>query len=191
MRFSVPQYIAIEDKLLGLITFRQLFLLLGAFLLSFATFKLLSGFFAILIGFLLFGLAIILGWLHVNGKPLLNALPEVFNFFFSSLGQKYLWRPVSEISTRSIEIPIIEKYFPLEAESEEDIFIKRTVVKITEPELPIENLAIKSHMRPDEKHATTQPAQPLIKYIQYSHQHTKNPFNPYRFFPLPRFFSNN
>lgn len=192
MRFSVPQYITIEDKLMGLVTFRQLFLLLGAFFITFAAFKLLPAFFSLIIGFIAFGIAVALGWLQINGRSLLSAVPEVFGFFFSTFGKKYLWRPTPEIIAKPIEIPIIEKYFPIEEAEEEIKFVKKIPVKPMEMQIPVEATIIQKPAPAQKKAMKTikeemKKPQPLVKYIQYSHAHAQNPFNPYRYFPLPHF----
>ncbi|MEK7674052.1 MAG: PrgI family protein [Patescibacteria group bacterium] len=204
MRFSVPQYITIEDKLMGVLTFRQLFLLLGAFFISFISFKILPSFIAMVIAFFAFITAVALGWIQLNGKPLLNQMSKVFEYFFSFAGKKYLWRPSPGIITKSIEIPIIEKYFPIEIE-EEETFIKRVPVVMPKEQFPIESVPTEKIIvkkpssisrvvkTPAEVHIETKKretasiSKPLIKYIQYSHKHPANPFNPYRNFPLPHF----
>lgn len=199
MRFSVPQYITIEDKLIGLLTFRQLFLLLGAFFITFIATKFLPVFFWVIIGFISFGLGIAMGWLRVNGKPLLNQIPEIFEYFLSFSGKKYLWRPTSEITTQSINIPVIKKYFSEDIEEQQEIsFMKK---------IPVQRDSIKESAKTEQKPPSvfvivpeikTVPIvseikkeqikpKPLSEYIQNAHKHSKNPFNPYRHFPLPHF----
>lgn len=111
MRFSVPQYITIEDRLLGLITFRQLFLVLGAFLLTYFAFKLFSVGFSMIVALFAFILAAVFGWVSVNGRPSLNALPKIVEFALK--GRRYLWRPTKQLISKPIEVPVVKKYFPL------------------------------------------------------------------------------
>jgi hypothetical protein len=111
MRFNVPQFITIEDKLLGIITFRQLFLVFGAFILTYIASKFLPGILTVLVGIILFGLAFAFGWVKVNNKYLLNFLPNLLLFLFSS--RKYIWKEVIEITTKRVNAPTLEKYIKL------------------------------------------------------------------------------
>jgi hypothetical protein len=76
-RFFVPKFVTIEDKLAGLLTFRQLFALLGAFLLSFFVFK-INQFLGLLTALISFALAFLFTFVYINGKPFLYILPESF-----------------------------------------------------------------------------------------------------------------
>lgn len=196
MRFSVPQFTTIEDKLLGVVTFRQLFLLLGAFLITYLAFKYLPLVLAVIIALTAAVIAAALGWIQINGKSLLMSLPEVLSFIATGRKQ-YLWRPLSQTEMRSIEIPIIEKYFPLSEETlafEGVRFAERTPYlappAITREETIIKKTPVTVEAPPPVRPTVAAPIiapQPLARYIQYSHRHLVNPQNPYRHFPLPSF----
>ena len=169
MRFSVPQYINIEDKLyLGVVsfTYAQLFLLFFAFLISYGAFKLLPTLFALLVTILSFILAALLGWEKINNKPVLGYLPNLIQVLFSS--KKYLWREEVKIVTKYVNVPTIERYVELlEEEIPEKKIEKIKEAKKTEEEIVLEN--------------------PLSEYINKAHKHGYNPYDPYINFPIPKF----
>lgn len=166
MRFSVPQYINIEDRLyLGVVsfTYAQLFLLFFAFLISYAAFKLLSTLFALLITIFVFLLAILLGWGKINNKSVISYLPNLIHVLFSS--KKYIWREEVKIVTKYVNVPTIEKY-----------------VEILEEEIPQ-----KKYEKTEEKKEEIIIENPLSKYINTAHKHGFNPYDPYINFPIPKF----
>ncbi|KKS19212.1 MAG: hypothetical protein UU76_C0003G0015 [Parcubacteria group bacterium GW2011_GWC1_41_7] len=190
MRFNVPQYITIEDKLLGLITFKQLFLLLGAFIASYTTFKIVGGPIAWIVTLVSFLIAGSLGFMRVNGKSLLSALPRVLSYFLG--GKQYFWQASAPTSTKTIEVSVIHKYFlPQEHETESFGIEKNAVPEISEeplPEMPKIPIPKTIPQRQKEEGVTEfKKTQPLVRYIQYAHKHGQNPVNPYRYFPLPHF----
>lgn len=103
-RFYVPKYITIEDKLAGLVTFKQLFALLGAFLLTVFVFK-FNQFLGIIVGLISFGIAFVFTFVKINGKPFINIFPSFLSFVFGS--RKYIWQRREVISYKKIEIPEI------------------------------------------------------------------------------------
>ncbi len=196
MRFSVPQFTTIEDKLLGFVTFRQLFLLLGAFLITYVAFKYLPLVLAVIVALVAAVVAAALGWIQINGKSLLMSLPEVISFIVAGRKQ-YIWRPLNQMETREIEIPIIEKYFPLNEDAlafDGVKFTERTPY-LAPPIVAREEMIAKKSPAVGQAPPPVRPTvaapvivpQPLARYIQYSHRHLVNPQNPYRHFPLPSF----
>jgi hypothetical protein len=101
-RFFVPKFIDIEDRLAGLLTFKQLFGLLAAFLLSFVMFK-INMILGIIAGFISFGIAILLTFFKVNGKPLINVLPKVLFSLFST--HKFVWQKIQKFTYKEISLP--------------------------------------------------------------------------------------
>ncbi|MCS7183867.1 MAG: PrgI family protein [Patescibacteria group bacterium] len=161
MRFNIPQFVTIEDKILvgpiG-ITIRQLFLLFGAFLISYGAYKILPGSVSLVIVFLSFSLAIILGWLKINNKYIINFLPKLIKILISN--RKYIWQEEIEVMNKITKIPEIQKYIHL---LEEELSKEE---KIGEQKL--NNIS-------------------LAKLLQFAHKHGYNPKDPYLNFPLPKF----
>ncbi len=90
MQFNVPQFIEIEDKILGPLTLKQsLFLGAGAGILLFGWFFLTLGAFILLaIPVLLFCSA--LAFYKVNGQPFISFLGSLLKYI--SKPRFYLWK---------------------------------------------------------------------------------------------------
>lgn len=116
MRFQVPQFIEVEDKIVGPLTFKQFLYLLAGGGLAFILYRFLPPF----LGLPLAGAAVIgglaLAFYRINNRPLIFTLEAVVKYFISS--RMYVWqhqkktRPEggegSEISsTAGLAIPAI------------------------------------------------------------------------------------
>ncbi len=90
MRYQVPQFVDIEDKIIGPFTLKQfLIYLVGVFvLIPVYLFSDLSLF--ITLALPVAGIAGAFAHLKVNGKPLSAVLTN--GFFFLTKGQLYIWR---------------------------------------------------------------------------------------------------
>lgn len=90
MRFEVPQFIEIEDKIFGPFTWRQFVYLAGG--VGFAVVLLFTTpfIFFVLIGVPVGGLAILLAFYPVNNRPFSNFLEAVVYFYKNS--RVYHWR---------------------------------------------------------------------------------------------------
>ena len=94
MRFEVPQFIEIEDKIFGPLSWRQFLYLgggLGMAVVLFLTSKILF----LIIGLPLAVLAFALAFFPVNNRPFSFFLEAIFNYVSSE--RLYLWRQQSEI----------------------------------------------------------------------------------------------
>jgi hypothetical protein len=69
MRYTVPQFIDVEDKIFGPITTRQFVILLVDAGFIFVAYKALDFTAFVIVGLLLFGVGGILAFLRVNGQP--------------------------------------------------------------------------------------------------------------------------
>jgi lipid-A-disaccharide synthase-like uncharacterized protein len=89
MQFQVPQFIEVEDKIFGPLTFRQFIYLGGGIGLSYILFRVLP----LLIAFPLIagviGLVLSLAFLQFNGRPFIIAMENAF--FFMLHPHLYLW----------------------------------------------------------------------------------------------------
>lgn len=78
-QFTVPQFIDVEDKIIGPVTTRQFIIMLATGLLIFILYKLLVFTAFIMFGLLLFGIGGTVAFLRINGQP--------FHFFLLNLIQ--------------------------------------------------------------------------------------------------------
>ncbi len=97
MRFEVPQFIDVEDKVFGPLTFKQFIYLIGGGGLAYVSYKLLPnilpGFLSIFawpvtLGFA--GLGLALAFYPINGRPLVTTIEAAFFYFIKT--RLYLWK---------------------------------------------------------------------------------------------------
>ena len=91
MRFQVPQFIEIEDKIFGPLTIKQFIYVAGGAGLAFIIFRftpwlLLS----IPLMIIVLGFAIAMAFYQINNKPLIYTLQSAFGYFTSN--KLYLWQ---------------------------------------------------------------------------------------------------
>lgn len=108
MKYSVPQFIDVEDKIFGPFTFRQFAYLIGGGGLCYTILKLLPTIIAIIFIIPIGGLAISLAFIKVNGKPLIEVLQSGVNYFIKR--KLYLWkkdekRKVEKKEEVAVEVP--------------------------------------------------------------------------------------
>lgn len=89
MQFQVPQFIEVEDKIFGPLTFKQFVYVAGGAGLSYLFWRIFPIYVAgpLVIGALGFGAA--LAFFQMNGRPFILALEHGFYFFVRS--KLYLW----------------------------------------------------------------------------------------------------
>ncbi len=90
MRFEVPQFIDVEDKIFGPLTFRQFVYIVGGAGLSYILIKLLPLFIAILLIIPVGAFAFALAFVKVNNKPFLDIVEASFTYFMRD--KLYLWK---------------------------------------------------------------------------------------------------
>jgi len=90
MEYQVPQFIEVEDKIVGPLTLRQFIYVAGAAGLCVIFFTYLSMLFAILLSLPIVALAVALVFYKVNGKSFLEILEAGFNYYTSS--KLFLWK---------------------------------------------------------------------------------------------------
>lgn len=117
MRFQVPQFIEVEDKIFGPLTFKQFIYLAGGAGICVILFTFLPKFLAFLVSAVVAALAFALAFYKVNEKPFINLLEAFFNYLITS--KLYIWKkeekaPVAK--TRS-ENQLEQVYVPRLSES--------------------------------------------------------------------------
>jgi hypothetical protein len=90
MQFQVPQFIEVEDKIIGPLTGKQFFYLLGAAAIIFLLRVVFEWWVVIILGGPFAGLAIAMAFLKVNGVPFIKVMNNAVNYFFSN--KLYLWK---------------------------------------------------------------------------------------------------
>lgn len=103
MRFEVPQFIDIEDKIFGPLTWRQFLYLGGGVGLGIVLFFTTPFIIFTLIGLPLALLAVALAFYPVNNRPFSFFLEAVLNYLSSN--KLYLWRKKEDIIHKNEFIP--------------------------------------------------------------------------------------
>jgi hypothetical protein len=91
MRFQVPQFIEIEDKIFGPLTIKQFIYVAGGAGLSFIIFRFSpSLLISIPLMVLVLGFSLAMAFYQINNKPLIYILQSAFGYFTSN--KLYLWK---------------------------------------------------------------------------------------------------
>ena len=101
MEYQVPQFIEVEDKIVGPLTFRQFLYLGGAAGFVVVCFAYLSFIFAALVALPVVGLAIALAFYKINGKPFIEMMEAGFAYIVGA--KLFLWkkREIKEAEERT------------------------------------------------------------------------------------------
>ena len=90
MQFKVPQFIDIEDKVVGNLSFKQFAYLAGGAGLCYISIRLLPSFVSLFLVPALAGLALALAFIKINEKPFAHTLEAFVRYYLKS--RLYLWK---------------------------------------------------------------------------------------------------
>ena len=117
MRYQVPQFIEVEDKIFGPLTLKQFIYIAGGGGLCLLFFTLLPLWLTILLGLPVAVFAGMLAFYKVNGRPFIVAVEHAFGYFFGS--KLYLWKQhpstssgqakqkAAPVAAASLEVPTL------------------------------------------------------------------------------------
>lgn len=117
MRFEVPQFINIPDKLFGPFTFKQALYLVGGGGIVFIIFKLLPLAFAVFLGVPVAVFAVALVFYKPNGRPFIHMVESFLIYSFSH--KFYLWRQ-RDAQPGAMDVTQVHEAFPKEGELPEN-----------------------------------------------------------------------
>jgi hypothetical protein len=118
MRFQVPQYIEVEDKIFGSLTFKQFIYIAGGVGICTLLFTFLPNFLAFLLSAPVAALSGALAFYKYNDKPFINLLESFFKY--STTNKLYVWKKseTPQAPTQSGEAkPVEQIYVPKLSES--------------------------------------------------------------------------
>jgi hypothetical protein len=103
MRFQVPQFIEIEDKIFGPLTLKQFIYLAGGGGVIFVLWTLLPHFLAIIAGIPIIVLAAALAFYKINNRPFVNMLESAFKYTLNK--RLYVWkkRDLKKLQKKTVE----------------------------------------------------------------------------------------
>lgn len=90
MEYHVPQFIEVEDKIIGPLTLKQFIYIAGVVGLCVVFFSYLPFILALLLSLPIAALGIALAFYKVNGKPFIQMLEAGFNYYISE--KLLLWK---------------------------------------------------------------------------------------------------
>ncbi len=90
MKFKVPQFLEIEDKIFGPFTFKEFVYLVGGAGLCFILYKLLGIWLGAIPIIIIASFSLALTFYKPNNKPFINMLESVFLYSFQS--KLYIWK---------------------------------------------------------------------------------------------------
>ena len=112
-QFVVPQFIDVEDKIIGPVTTRQFVILLAASLIIFIAFKLADTALFIFLLCIIGGFALILAFVKINGQPfhyfLLNIFQTLRRPSIRVWDRRYNDKELKEIQELRKVAPVAEK----------------------------------------------------------------------------------
>ncbi len=115
MRFRVPQFIDVEDKLFGPFTFKQFVYLAGGIGLIFVVYKLLPFFIAIILILPIAGLSAALAFYKPNGKPFVFMLQSFVKYITSN--KLYIWKQERKKTESAEEETPLTSFVPMSSSS--------------------------------------------------------------------------
>lgn len=90
MEYQVPQFIEVEDKIVGSLTLRQFIYIAGAGGICVVFFAYLPMIVAFILSAPVVGLAVTLSFYKINGKPFIEVLEAAFNYY--TRAKLFLWK---------------------------------------------------------------------------------------------------
>lgn len=108
MQFQVPQFIEVEDKIFGPLTFRQFIYLAGGAGVIAILYTLLPFFFVVLFGIPVIAFALALAFYRVNDRPFIEVVEAAFGYLTGT--KLYLWQKrTPEPTAKNIEAQVTQK----------------------------------------------------------------------------------
>ncbi len=90
MRYQVPQFIEIEDKIIGPFTIKQFVFVVGGIGLSFIIYTFIPLYIAFILIALVEGLSLALAFYKINNKPFIDFLESAFMYYTKP--NLYIWK---------------------------------------------------------------------------------------------------
>lgn len=123
MRFLVPQFIEVEDQIIGPLTLKQGIYILGGVGLSVALFVRFGFFIAFIFGAPVLGIAFMLAFVKIHGRPFSHTLASAF--FFATKNKLYLWKK----TPKKMKLQIDEKQKKENSTSPEPVAMTQSKLK--------------------------------------------------------------
>ena len=97
MRYQVPQFIEIEDKIIGPLTIKQFLYLVGGAGMAFILYTYLPIYIALIPIAVIIGLSLALAFYKINNKPFIDFLESAFIYYTKQ--NLYIWKKEEKKAT--------------------------------------------------------------------------------------------
>jgi hypothetical protein len=119
MHFQVPQFIDIEDKIIGPLTIKQFLYVATGFLTAFFSFFILNFYFWIIFTILIAAISIAFAFIRYNGRSFLTLITSVINYYWRP--RIYIWKkkgakPVKQKGLSNLKLRLDTSSKPLKGE---------------------------------------------------------------------------
>ncbi len=101
MQFQVPQFIEVEDKIIGPFTFKQFIFLLGGGGGGYFLYRLIPAPFSYIFVIPVVGFGVALAFYKINNRPFIEIVQAWIKFKFS--GKRYLWKKEATVEKKSAD----------------------------------------------------------------------------------------
>lgn len=107
MRFDVPQFIDVEEKVFGPLTFRQFIYLLGGGGTIYILTRLVPLYVAIILAVPIGLFALALAFYKINERPFINMLESAFTFLIRN--KLYIWKKEKKEKKTTEAKPVVKR----------------------------------------------------------------------------------
>ena len=97
MRFKVPQFIDVEDKIIGPLTFKQFIYVAGGIGFCAVLIRFINIYIAVFLSIPILVFAVALAFYKPNSKPFINLVEAFFSYIISN--RLYVWKKEEKIPT--------------------------------------------------------------------------------------------
>lgn len=124
MRFEVPQFIDVEDKIFGPLTFKQFIYLAGGAGLGYVSYKLIPFPFWLIVTGAFAILGLLLAFYKLNNRTFIEIAQSWIAFTLK--GKLYIWQRSKPILKKQIPIPVTQGSTP------EKIYNEKTITDLAQ-----------------------------------------------------------
>ncbi len=106
MRYQVPQFIEVEDKIFGPFTFKQFAYLVGGVGVCFIAYKFLPFFLGLPVMLVAMGISSLFAFYKINNRPFIETLEAAFKYTFKK--HLYIWKKEDKKIEKNIADEMLE-----------------------------------------------------------------------------------
>ncbi len=102
MRYQVPQFIEIEDKIIGSLTIKQFVYVVGGIGMSFIIYTYITFYIALILIAIIIPLSLALAFYKVNNKPFIDFMESAFMYYTKQ--NLYIWKKENKVASSKEQV---------------------------------------------------------------------------------------